>query len=132
MGTPINTLDLHEEACTMMIGKVWKKYSSILRETKWALIGSFNVMQFFLYRSSLALESEEKRFEAIKYLGYLKSIVDNVIPKILDNSSKSNELRQFLFSEANSLESHDVLHTSLSLTLATKFLPTEGKNINKK
>jgi hypothetical protein len=86
-------------------------------------------MQFFFYRSSLAFQDNKSKENAIKFLEYLKNIFTNVIPKLLETS---NELKQIVFGEANSLESHDVLHTTLSYSVANKFLPSEAKNINKK
>jgi hypothetical protein len=35
-----------------------------------------------------------------------------------------------LYSGANNLDSHDVLHTALSLALVEKFMPNESRSIN--
>lgn len=62
---------------------------------------------------------------------YLKSIVDNVIPKLLEKDD-TGELKQIIYGEANSLESHDVLHTTLSLCVLEKYLPNEARTLNRK
>jgi hypothetical protein len=43
---------LFNEVSTMMIGGIWRKYSTMLPDEKWTLLALFNVMQFFFYNSS--------------------------------------------------------------------------------
>ena len=42
-------------------------------------------MQFFFYNSSLAFEGNTKKDEAVNFLRFLKNIVDNVVPKLLEH-----------------------------------------------
>lgn len=87
MGVPINHSTVHDEACATMIGQVWRKFRNVKYESKWTLLGTFNVMQFFFYRSSLAYETEQTKAEAVTYLGYLKSIFDGVCPHLLESDT---------------------------------------------
>ena len=125
MGIPIKHTTAHEEACTMMIGERWTSYKTVVTEKKWALIGTFNVMQFFFYNASLAFQSPQLKKSAENYLTSLKSIVDNVIPELLKQDSKE-ELKQYIFNSASSLDSDDVLHSCLSLAIVDKYMPGEA------
>lgn len=126
MGLPRNGFAVHNKYSSMMIGKIWRKHSTVMPESKWTLLATFNVMQHFFYNASQAFEDLQK---GIDYLTYLKTIFDNVCPKLLE---LNNELKQYIYGEANSLESHDVLHTMLSLAITSSFMPAEYKQINKK
>ena len=73
----------------MMIGKIWRKYTTINRENKWALLGTFNVMGFFFYTASQGFLDVLKKDAAIKSLRYLKSIFENVCPKLLEKDEQN-------------------------------------------
>ena len=44
---------LFNEVSAMMIGGVWNKHKAIIPDEKWTLLAMFNVMQFFVYQSSM-------------------------------------------------------------------------------
>ncbi|TNV81339.1 hypothetical protein FGO68_gene7848 [Halteria grandinella] len=127
---PTNSSVILEEACAMQIGQQWRRYNTVKRETKWGLVGTFNVMQFFFYHSSQAFDTPAKKDLAIKYLDYLKSIFSQTLPKLIANDA-SGEVKQILYSCANSLDSHDVLHTALSLGVVDRYMPNEARSINR-
>jgi hypothetical protein len=41
-------------------------------------------MQFFFYNSSQAFVDASSKLKAVDYLGYLKTIFDKVLPKLLE------------------------------------------------
>ncbi len=87
-------------------------------------------MQFFLYQSSQIFDGKHKKETVLKFMNYLKNIFDNDLPKFLDLDT-SGENKQILYSCANSLDSHDILHTALSIAAVDKFMPNEAKSINR-
>ena len=127
MGAPVNDSICLDNLCTNMIGKSWRQYRELKLNPQWTFIATFNVMQFFFYNSSQAFVDGASKAKAVQYLGYLKIIFDKVLPKLLDNNVS---LYKLLFGEANCQESHDVLHTSLSLIATRKFSPQDYRKIN--
>jgi hypothetical protein len=51
---------------------------------------------------------------------HLRNIFEKVLPKIMDQDPS---FKQILFGEANCLDSHDLLHTSLSLAGVKFYCP---------
>lgn len=62
-------------------------------------------------------------------LNYLVHIWKNVIPRIVGDEP---ELMSYIYGNASSLESNDVLHSMISLGLTKNLLQGEYKQINKK
>ena len=65
MGVPVNSITAHEYCCTLMVGKVWRNFEAVSPHEKWGFIGTFNVMQHFLYTSTQAFVNEGSCEKAI-------------------------------------------------------------------
>ena len=87
-------------------------------------------MQCFYYNGSLAHESEDSKASSIKYLGYLKNIFDNVLPKVLDREG-SEELKLYIVNSAKSLQSDDIIHSCLSFAICNILYHNDARVINK-
>ena len=59
-------------------------------------------------------------------MSYLKKIFEGVLPKLLDIEKN---LFSLVFGEANSKESHDVLHTTLSLAAVRSYSMQDFRKI---
>ncbi|CDW77922.1 UNKNOWN [Stylonychia lemnae] len=126
MGVPKQGLTFHNLLSSAMIGKTWREYLMHEPDPQLTLLATFNVMHHFMFQVSQNDIAENKRIE---YLDYLRRIYDQVLPFILEQMP---ELKQFILSEARSLQSNDVLNTMLSLGICKALMKTEYKQINKK
>jgi hypothetical protein len=99
MGVPINEGVAHDFACTGMIGKNWREHKNIEVEPEWGLAGTFNVLQCFFYQSSKAFVGKNEEADSLIYLGYMKKILEEVLPKLFEFNKA---LFGLVFGEANS------------------------------
>jgi hypothetical protein len=52
---------------------------------KWAVLGTFNVMQFFFFNGSQSFKNKDSKESGVKYMEYLRNVFDNALFKMIDS-----------------------------------------------